>query len=207
MTTGDTRDKDSAEPGRAAGSGATGDPSGDTRVGARGGADRRGPSRTATWLAVLTAVTVLAGAAAAWFAVEERRLRGGNAAFADPAATTAVVEETTAMVQGLLSYSHRDLARTERVAEESLVGRAAEQYRSTFDKVLARADEEETVRATTVREVGVRELDDARARVLVFVDQQTIPADGGAGGSETACLELELRRIDGAWRIARLRTV
>lgn len=164
-------------------------------------------SRAATWLAVLVAVTVLAGAGAVWSFSRAEAVREGNAAIADEAATAEVSRQVGESVKAIFSYSFRDIERTERAAAGALVDAAVEQYRSRFAEAKRLALKQRLVHSTTVRAVGVRELRGDRAHLLVFVDQQTIAEDGKPRKSTSACLDIVAREVDGVWKISELAAV
>lgn len=167
----------------------------------------RDQARAATWLAVLAAVTVLAGAGAVWSFSRAEAVQEGNAAIADEAATAEVSRQVGELVKAIFSYSFRDIARTERAAKAALVDDAVEQYRSRFAEAKRLALKQRLVRSTTVRAVGVRDLSADRARLLVFVDQQTITESGKPGRSTSACLDIVARKVAGVWKISELAAV
>jgi Mce-associated membrane protein len=55
-----------------------------------------------------------------------------------------------------------------------LVGDAVVQYEGSFAAARSQAQEQKLVRTTTIRSTGVRELRGDTARLLVFLDQQTL---------------------------------
>ncbi|PRX46475.1 Mce-associated membrane protein [Prauserella shujinwangii] len=168
------------------------------------------PRRRATLAAVLAGVLVLAVAATVLAGAQSARLRdpGGNAALADRAATEEVTEQVGAGLKAIFSYDYNNLARTERAADRVLVGRAVGQYRERFAEAREQAERQRLVRTTTVRSIGVKELHGGTARLLVFLDQQTLRA--GAGGEDrrqdpvTAVLDVTAEKSGGEWRIADL---
>jgi Mce-associated membrane protein len=154
--------------------------------------------------AVLAAVAVLATVLALWSGAATYQLRtdgaAANHALTDVAGTEAVIDGVTEAVETVFSYEYRDTARTREAARALLVGAAVEQYEALFAEVERRAPERRTVLSTAVRSVGVVELRDDRATVLVFVDQQTLQGDGRhtSGASQ---LEISVVHDDGSWRI------
>jgi Mce-associated membrane protein len=149
-------------------------------------------------------VAVLATALALWSGIAAHELRTGgpaaNHALTDVAGTEAVTDAVTDAVETVFSYEYRDTARTREAARELLVGPAVEQYEALFAQVEQQAAERRTVLSTAVRSVGVVELRDDRASLLVFVDQQIL-RDGAAHTSGASQLEIEAVRSDGSWRI------
>ncbi|MBK1788373.1 hypothetical protein JHE00_28930 [Prauserella sp. ASG 168] len=158
-------------------------------------------------MAALVAVLVLAIGAAVWSGLEAQRLRdpGGNVALADEAATREVAEQVSAGLKAIFSYDYNNLARTERAADDVLVGRAVEQYARSFADAKARAQEQRLVRTTTVRSVGVQELAGSEARVVVLVDQQTLhTAEDNRQDTTTAALTVAATRAGGSWKLSSL---
>lgn len=170
------------------------------------GSGERG--RRATVLAVLAAVVVLASATAVWSGLRAGALTSGdpagNAAFIDEAATAAVREEVEAGVKAIFSYDYSNLARTERAADSVLVGDAVVQYEASFAAARRQAQEQKLVRTTTIRSTGVRELRGDTARLLVFLDQQTLRTETNEQNSSAAVLDIRAVKSDGRWKIASL---
>lgn len=156
---------------------------------------------------VLIAVIVLAVAVAVFAGMRAHELRSGpsgdNLAVADPHATKEVTARVGAALKAVFSYDHVNLARTERAAKVALVGRAAEQYRGRFAEVADRAKRDKLVRSSSVRSIGVRELGEDRAVLLVFLDQQTF-RPSRAPVSSTATLDVVAVRAGGEWRITEI---
>ncbi|WP_051399607.1 hypothetical protein [Haloechinothrix halophila] len=157
-------------------------------------------------IAVLAAVLTLATASAVVSGVRAHQLRGtesaANAALVDTEATEAVVEQVSASLKAAFSYHHTRLERTEHAMDVGLIGEAAAEYRREFEAAAQQAKRRKLVKAATVRAIGVRELTDGRATVLVFLDQQ-VSRQGSAPTSSTATLDVTaLRDNDGVWRIS-----
>ncbi|WP_216207881.1 hypothetical protein [Amycolatopsis aidingensis] len=166
------------------------------------------PESRASLLAALAAALVLAAGGAVWFALEAAALRSGdpeaNTALVDVAATEEVTEQIGAGVKAIFSYDYNNLARTERAAERVLVGEAVEQYRASFAAARKQATDQQLVRSTTIRAIGVRELRGDQARVLVFLDQQALRDGDNREDPTTAHLDILARHVDGRWKIASL---
>ncbi|MDQ0380054.1 hypothetical protein [Amycolatopsis thermophila] len=160
--------------------------------------------RIATWVSVLTAVVVLAGGFAGWAAVRAGEWRTPNAALADAAATGEVSEQVSAALKAVFSYDYGNLARTERAAASVLVDDAVAQYRDTFAAAQRQAAEQKLIRTTAVKSLGVQDLRDGEARVLAFLDQQTLNTVSGQQTSSSAAVSVLARKVDGSWKIASL---
>ncbi|MDV6014125.1 hypothetical protein [Haloechinothrix sp. LS1_15] len=158
-------------------------------------------------LGCLAAVLVLALASAMWSGWRAYELRthpaAGNAALADPDATSEVIEQVSTALRAAFSYDYANLERTERAIELALTGQAAEDYRERFDRLAEQAEAEEAVRTSTVRSVGVRQLDEERAELLVFLDQQFRSGDGDPR-SRAATLDVTAELVEDQWLVAEI---
>ena len=168
----------------------------------------RNPGRRATTLACLAAAAVLLAAAATWFAFEASSLRAGNpeanGALVDAGATADVTEDVSAAVESVFSYNYAGLDRTRRAAERVLLDNALRQYNQKFAAVSETAKKRQLVRTTSVRAIGVRSLREDTARVLVFLDQQTLSSDKDGRTQTTVYLEVAAKKVGGSWKIAQL---
>ncbi len=157
-------------------------------------------------VAALVVVLVLASASAVFSGVRAQQLRGTesarNAALVDTEATDAVIEQVSASLKAVFSYDYTQLERAEHAVDVALIGEAAAEYRREFEAAAQEAKRRKLVKAATVRAIGVRELTDGRATVLVFLDQQ-VSRQGVAPTSSTATLDVTaLRDNNGTWRIS-----
>ncbi|NKQ52988.1 SnoaL-like domain-containing protein [Amycolatopsis sp. K13G38] len=157
----------------------------------------------ANLLSVLTAVLVLA-AGFAVYAGLQANAKPDNAAIADPAATAEVADQVSAGVKAIFSYDYANLDRTERAAAGVLVDDAVGQYQAAFTAAKQQASDQKLVRTTNVGSTGVQDVRGDTARLLVFVDQQTLNTTTNAQSSAPACLLVKARKIDGQWKIASL---
>jgi Mce-associated membrane protein len=155
--------------------------------------------------AVLAGVAVLATVLAVVSGVSAHELRtggaAGNRALTDVAATEDVIDAVTEAVETVFSYEYRDTARTREAAWELLVGPAVEQYEALFAQVERQAAARGTVLSTAVRSVGVVELRDDHASLLLFVDQQILRTGEGTHTSGATQLSISAVRSGDAWKI------
>lgn len=165
------------------------------------------PQRGATVLACLAAAAVLLAAAAVWFALEANRLREGapeeNAAVVDAERTAEVRKQISSAVESLFSYNYASLERTRRAAERVLLDEPMRDYSAKLSAASKEVKQRKLVRTTSVRAIGVRELRGDTARVLIFLDQQTLAADDKRSSS-TRYLEVVARKVGGSWKIAKM---
>lgn len=158
--------------------------------------------RSATALAALTAVIVVASGLVVWTWLAERSSLAVNTAVADTAATVRLTDQVGTAVKEIFSYDYDNLDRTRRAAAAVLVDAATRQYQTVFDAAARQATTEKLVRTTTIASIGARELHGDTARLLVFLDQQTLNTTTGRQTSSTTALDISARNVDGAWRIA-----
>jgi Mce-associated membrane protein len=155
--------------------------------------------------AVLAGVAVLATVLAVVSGVSAHELRtggaAGNRALTDVAGTEDVIDAVTEAVETVFSYEYRDTARTREAARELLVGPAVEQYEALFAQVERQAAARGTVLSTAVRSVGVVELRDDHASLLLFVDQQILQTGEGTHTSGATQLSISAVRSGDTWKI------
>ncbi|GAA5160295.1 MULTISPECIES: hypothetical protein [Amycolatopsis] len=161
-----------------------------------------GERRRANVLAALAAVVVLATGFAVFAALRASAAHGGNVAVADTRATAEVADQISAGVKALFSYDYANLARTERAAASVLVDEAVGQYRSGYEAAKQQAVAQKLIRTTTIGSIGVSDLRGDTARVLVFLDQQTLVTTTNQQSSASAALSVTARKVDGTWKIA-----
>jgi Mce-associated membrane protein len=168
-----------------------------------------GRSRTAI-VAVLGVAIVVIASLGIWAAVAAHGQRtaaaAANAALVNKSATRRVEQAVTTAVNTIFSYSYADTARTKAAAQQVLTGPAIRQYNQLFGLVQQQAPKEKLVVTTRVTDIGVELLTGARARLLVFADQQ----DSRAGTSQAtyggAMFAVTAVNERGQWRIASIDT-
>lgn len=147
-----------------------------------------GTSPPPRWRRVLPvafgAATVVLGALGAWAVVEAHDLRtnaaSANAALVDEPATRSVEQAVSGAVNTVFSYNYADTARTKAAAQRLLTGPAIRQYNELFALVQQQAPKEKLAVTTRVTDIGVELLTGARARLLIFANEQ----DSKAGMSQ-----------------------
>ena len=160
--------------------------------------------------AVLGAATIVIGSLGIWAAVAANGLRASSAnanlAFTDPAATRAVDQQVAAAVNTIFSYSYADSARTRTAAQSLLTGAAIREYNQLFAIVEREAPKEKLTVTTRVTNIGVELLTGARARVLVFANQQDSAAGTGKTSYGGAMFAVTAVNQHGKWRIESIDT-
>ncbi|MER6152221.1 hypothetical protein [Streptomyces hirsutus] len=123
-----------------------------------------------------------------------------NQALTDTEATTRVAGEVGHALARAFSYTPDGSAAAERSARTVLSGRAARQYQALFDQVRDDLTEQRVTLSTRVARTGVIELDDEKARLLVFLDQTS---HRGKDTATTAAAQLTVtaRLVNDQWRI------
>ncbi len=160
--------------------------------------------------AICGAATIVIGSLGIWAAVAAHDLRASaaaaNGAFTDRAATRAVDQQVAAAVATIFSYSYADSARTKAAAQSLLTGAAIRQYNQLFAIVEQQAPKERLTVTTRVSNIGVELLTGARARVLVFANQQDTAAGTGKTSYGGAMFAVTAVNLHGRWRIESIDT-
>lgn len=136
--------------------------------------------------------------------LQYRSIRGGE----ERAALTAAVAAAESQTAALLSYSPESAARTLHAAEERLApGPFRARYAGMIEQRTIPAARDKRI-STSAETVGSALLSggDARARVLLFVNQTTRSGDS-APESAGSRVEVTMTRIDGEWRISDFRPI
>ncbi len=148
------------------------------------------------------AVVVLMAGFAVFAGLRAGAVHGGNRAVADTAATTQVADQVGGDLKAIFSYDYDNLARTERAAASMLVDEAVGQYEAGYASAKQQAVDQKLVRTTTINSIAVANLDGDSAKLLVFVDQQTLTTTSNQQSSASAALSVTARKVDGTWKIA-----
>ncbi|WP_165990336.1 nuclear transport factor 2 family protein [Streptomyces sp. YIM 98790] len=148
-----------------------------------------------------TGVLLLAGTVLLVLAGRLDDSAGRNRALTDGAATRQVIEEVTAALDTVLSYSPDTAGDTERAAAALLTGEAARQHRDLFTRVRDQIDRQGLAVTTRVVRAGVVRLTGDTAELLVFLDQTGRRPDGGPPATAAAQLAVTARLDHGRWRI------
>lgn len=124
----------------------------------------------------------------------------GNLALTDYDATSRVINDVSNALATVFSYTPGTLADTQERAGEWLSGPAAEEYETLMREVETLAAEQQLSMDTAVLRVGVRELTEDTARLLVFLDQVSERA-GQEPTTVAAQLTVTAELIGERWRI------
>jgi Mce-associated membrane protein len=162
-------------------------------------------------LAVLAVLTVLLGGFAAFAADRAADLRdrpaARNTALTDIARTSEVKGQVTTAVEAVFSYNFADAAALDQATKRHLTGRAVQQHGEMLAAVVKEGPKQKLVLTTTVTGSGVEQIDEDRARVLVYADQSnTRTATKEETTYAAAMLAVDAVHKDGTWRIAGIDT-
>ncbi|MCE7001400.1 hypothetical protein LWC34_00875 [Kibdelosporangium philippinense] len=125
---------------------------------------------------ILGAVIILFGCAALWFSLSQSP-GPSNTALVDVAGTQAVSDQVGRALRTVFSYDPGQMDRTSAAAQEVLTGAAIHQYNTDFEAAKKHAADTKQVLTTAVRSIGVTDLSPNSARLLVFIDRQTVQGD------------------------------
>ncbi|NYH78597.1 Mce-associated membrane protein [Actinopolyspora biskrensis] len=158
--------------------------------------------------AVLLVLALGFGGLAYWFHAAAHALRhegpSANAALVDEATTSEVKGQVGSAVEKLFSYDYSNVGKTDKAAENLLVGKAVDQYDKMFETVREQAPEQKMVLTSTVTRSGVTLLEGDRAEVLLFVNQDATSTKSDDGGVYPAQLTVQAEKRDGEWKISNM---
>lgn len=152
----------------------------------------------------LSAILLVAGAVVLAIGNHAARANGplANRAFLDGSATAEVVAQVTGAIKTVYSYDYTRLDANEAAAKQVITGQFAGDFDKVFAPVKALAPKEQAVLTTTVPAVGVLQLQDDRARLLMMVDQNGTRMGSQPIAGTSARLVAEAQLVDGHWKIA-----
>ncbi|MBC6445581.1 hypothetical protein [Actinokineospora xionganensis] len=159
---------------------------------------------------VLIVVALVVAAAGTWLtiaAASQRARVEANTAVVDNSTTAQVLGQVNEALEQIFSYKFDDTAKTEKAAEDVLVGAAKDQYAKLFEQVRQQAPAQKLELRSKVALSGVTMLSGDNATLLVFIDQSATRGDTNAGSSGAAQLRVSASLSDGRWRITELHTV
>lgn len=150
---------------------------------------------------VVTALTViimsLAGPAAAQEATGPE-----NRALIDTTRTDDLRTHAKEVSEQLFSYSHTDLRKHESTFAELTTGEFRNTYTELFADTVSQADDIKLTVMSTVKDAGVRVLNDDHAEVLVFLDQTSTRADTNSTTAGQAMFLATFTLVDGDWKVS-----
>ncbi|KQY56667.1 hypothetical protein [Nocardioides sp. Root140] len=158
-------------------------------------------------LYVVAVVFLLVGAFG-WLASldsEEEAPSADNHALTDKAATSEVSTEVSRALTGVLSYDYADPSVSQKIVDNVLTGDARKEYDVLLKNLQEKAPGQKLVLTAQVQAAAVKELNDDRATLLVFLDQTSKRVDDKEASISAAQLSIEARKVDGAWTITQLR--
>jgi Mce-associated membrane protein len=158
-------------------------------------------------LPLALATILLAVGLVAWWTWFD--LRGDDAA-ANGAVTdakqTAQVQSSVSQALGrILTYDYQDPTTTEAAADAVLAGKARTEYDTLFASLQQRAPGQQLTLTAQVQAIGVKELRDDEATLLVFLDQSSQRAADKESSVSAAQLAVTAQKKGGTWKITSLK--
>ena len=152
----------------------------------------------------VAAVLLVAGAVVLGMANHAARANGplANQAFVDTGATSAVVGDVTSAIKTVYSYDYRTLDANQAAAKAVITGKYAQDFDKLFGALKQLAPQQQAVLTTTVPAVGVLQVQNDRARLLMMVDQNGTRMGSQPIAGTSARLIVAAQRVDGHWKIA-----
>lgn len=130
-----------------------------------------------------------------------------NLAFVDSQGTREVVEAARSALPTALSYSYDKLDGVTRVAAEVGTRQFADLQADYIAQIRATVTRQRLGVRTEVVEVGVQDLGPDSGRLLVFLEQVSTRGDVNRTSTQGIAAAVELRKVDGQWRLDRVRDV
>jgi Mce-associated membrane protein len=124
-----------------------------------------------------------------------------NSAVADSSRSSEVIGEVSTALNQVLSYDYRNPAVAQAAAKRWLTGAAPAQYTTLFDQLQKLAPGQKLTLVAKVSVAGVTYLHGDRARLLVFLDQQSTRASDGQSSISAAQVRIDAVRQGNVWRI------
>lgn len=157
------------------------------------------------WRVVVAGLMVAVGLFGLWMAYDLTSTDSAqNKALTDAAATSRVQSEVSRGLTSVLSYDYSNPGQTEAAAREVLTGNASKEYETLLKSLDARAPGQKLVLTAVVQSVGVKNLTDKDATLLVFLDQSSQRAEDGEASYSAAQLSVKATKVGNAWKISGL---
>jgi Mce-associated membrane protein len=154
---------------------------------------------------VLSAVLAAVGGYGLWQAYELRSTPAAeNLAVVDASLTAEVQAFVSQGLTQVLTFDWQDPEATTAAADQVLAGTARSDYDTLFADLEAKAPGQQLTLTAAVQSVAVKELEDDRAVVLVFLDQTSQRASDQEASIAAAQLSVTAERTDGGWTITEL---
>lgn len=174
----------------------------ETETGSEAGSGGHGPSGKLV-TAGFVGAAVLA-CLAIWFGVEVYANSSAtqNETLVDQSGTSEVNGQVSDAVSKIFSYDFADTGKSEQAAKNVLTGDAIKQYDQLFATVKQQAPQQKLVVTTTVKASSVLRLEDDRAQVLLFVDQNATRTDNGSNQVGPAQVVVNAEQHGDQWKIS-----
>jgi Mce-associated membrane protein len=124
-----------------------------------------------------------------------------NLAFLDAPRTQSAVDQATSALTTVLSYEYRTLDANAELAKQKGTDQYVQQHTELLNKARATATKQKQTVATKVVGVGVRDLTEGSARLLVFLDQTTTRGDTNKAATVGFAAVVDLKLLDGQWKL------
>lgn len=158
-----------------------------------------------TWRVALAGLLVAVGLFGWWMTYDLTSTSSAkNMALTDAPATAKVQSEVSRALTSVLSYDYSNPAQTETAARDVLTGNASKEYETLLKSLDARAPGQKLVLTAVVQSVGVKNLSDKDASLLVFLDQSSQRAEDGEASYSAAQLSVKATKVGKVWKISGL---
>jgi Mce-associated membrane protein len=157
-------------------------------------------ARTSTLVVVVVVLFVVSGAVTAWLRISDLQERVDSLE-AQTLAAESARQDAILLAEDLATYDYRDLGGNFRHVAARATDRFAGQLRTLTEELGPELQQTRAVATATARSAGVVRADDAKAVVMVFVDQTVTNTRSPEPRVERSRMELSLVRDSGVWRL------
>jgi Mce-associated membrane protein len=127
-----------------------------------------------------------------------------NGAVVDSKATAEVQTSVSQALSRILTYDFQDPSTTEAAAKAVLAGKARSEYDTLFRSLQERAPGQQLTLTAQVQAIGVKQLRDGKATLLVFLDQSSQRAADDESSVSAAQLSVTAEKKGSTWKITGL---
>ncbi len=124
-----------------------------------------------------------------------------NRALVDPDATSEVIGQVSNALNSVFSYDYRKPQVEKAAATKWLTGRAPAQYATLYKQLQSLAPGQKLTFVAKVSTAGVTYLRGDRAKLLVFIDQESTRASDGQSSISAAQVRIGAVRHGDLWQI------
>ena len=124
-----------------------------------------------------------------------------NRALVDPSSTSEVIGQVSSALNSVFSYDYRKPQLERAAAKRWLTGNAPGQFNTLFDQLKTIAPGQKLTFVAKVSTAGVTYLNGNKAKLLVFLDQESTRASDGQSSISAAQVQIGAVEHGNVWRV------